>query len=307
MSDSNFIPRDISSQELENTPFEPISQPSIGDVMDSFQFNPEDIEVPWDANGNLIFPGLTYGPQDADTSFWQHQTTGFTCAIVAVRGVIESLTGQNISEAQLVYDATSHGWLTDAGTHPGDITKLLDLYNIKNHEKAGATIADLMAELALGHKVIVGVDSGEIWNQDSNLEDFINGQGSDHAIWVTKIDISDPENPKVVINDSGDPDGAGKVYDLATFVDAWEDSGFFYVATDEAPPDIAQVASGFDQATGTFPDMVSYFSNAHPEFNELLKQDEKDVVSDTHELQNLHENPITLLDESSIDALFKTI
>jgi hypothetical protein len=211
------------------------------------------------------------GMPEADTAFWQPQTTGFTCAVMAQRGIIAEFTGQDISEAQLVYDATAHGWLTDGGMSPLDADKLLELYHIPCHSQTGARIEDLMAELAQGHKVIVGVDSGEIWGQDHPLEDFF-GQAADHAIWVTGVDLSDPAHPQVIVNDSGDPNGAGKVYGLDQFVDAWQDSGFFYVSTDHAPPDMGGTPD-FDPSQGLFPALVDYFSGFDADFHERVGAD----------------------------------
>jgi hypothetical protein len=62
------------------------------------------------------------------------------------------------------------------------------------------------------------------------------------------------------INDSGSPDGAGKEYALSRFVDAWEDSGFFYVSTDHPPANLQQLASGFDPEEGVFPEMTSFMA-----------------------------------------------
>jgi hypothetical protein len=213
-------------------------------AMDSLDFNYEDAHMPWDENSHLI--GTPY----TDHEYWQPQTTDFTCAVQAQRGIIEAYTGQDVSESQLVYDAAINGWITNNGMNPRDVGNLLDLYGIPNHTNEGASIQDLMSELSQGRKVIVGVDSGELWKGEP-LEDFFN-QSADHAIWVTGIDMTNPNNPQVIINDSGDPSGAGKSYDLDQFVDAWEDSGFFYVATDNAPNGMN---AGFrDQ-------MASYLSN----------------------------------------------
>lgn len=263
--------------------------------LDSLQFNSDEITLPWDSDGNLTAFDCA-GVPDSDTQHWQLQTTPFTCAVVAQRGIIEEFTGREISESQLVYDATVHGWLTDGGMSMGDAGNLLELYGVPCHERTGATIEDLMGELAQGHKVIVGVDSGEIWNQDYSWEDFLH-QSADHAIWVTGIDKSDPANPKVIVNDSGDPNGAGKAYDLYVFQDAWQDSGFFYVSTDNAPPNIQQVAHGYDPAAGVFPDMVSYLSQTHGDFS-------NQVQGKPSESQNTGKNPISsdFLDNTLLGA-----
>jgi hypothetical protein len=272
----------VPSQEEANLDnFTSVADP-LPTSLETIQFNADEITLPWDSDGNITaFESI--GVPDSDAPHWQLQTTPFTCAVVAQRGIIEEFTGHEISEAQLVYDATAHGWLTDGGMSMGDVGNLLELYGVPCHEHTDATIEDLMSELAQGHKVIVGVDSGEIWNQDYSWEDFLH-QAADHAIWVTGIDTSDLANPKVIVNDSGDPNGAGKAYDLYVFRDAWQDSGFFYVSTDEAPPDIHQIANGFDPAAGVFPELVSYLSETHGDFPDHLQENasEKQNIDRDH-------------------------
>ena len=44
-----------------------------------------------------------------------------------------------------------------------------------------------------------------------------------HAVQVIGIDYSNPDEPMVILNDSGTPDGCGEMVPLDTFLDAWED------------------------------------------------------------------------------------
>jgi acyl-CoA synthetase (AMP-forming)/AMP-acid ligase II len=52
--------------------------------------------------------------------------------------------------------------------------------------------------------------------------------------------MSKPDHPMVLVNDSGDPDGADKSYPLDQFMEAWGGSGNMYIATDLAPPHLAE-------------------------------------------------------------------
>ena len=201
--------------------------------------------------------GDMVGSPETDVMYWQPQTTEFTCAVQAQRGIIEMFTGEDISEAELVYEATSFGWLNDGGMSPTDVGKLLELHGVSCHTRFNANIEELMAELASGHKVIIGVDGGELWGEDGPLEDFFQ-ESADHAVWVTGVDR---ENGLVTINDSGDPNGAGKVYDLRLFVDAWADSNFNYIATDEAPPDFSNEIAGFNNDLSIFEELVAWIAD----------------------------------------------
>ena len=292
----------------------------MGSVLDSFDFNFNDIRMPWSQKPDLAVDGVV-GTPDIDQGYWEQQTTAFTCAVEAQRGIIEQFTGQHVSEAQLTYEATVNGWLSDHGMSPADAGNLLELHGIDCHSMTGASVEDLMAELAQGHKVIVGVDSGEIWRNDFPLEDFFH-QSADHAIWVTGVDMTDPANPKVIVNDSGDPNGAGKVYDMHDFADAWQDSGFFYVATDDAPSDMSLAAGrGFDSEAGMFPELASYFGNLYADFRGHLQDRIDDptqiTLSETPTvfndaavrslIENLPKSPMASLNESATDTLFRIV
>lgn len=128
------------------------------------------------------------------------------------------------------------GWYVPGyGTSIDDLGNLMDLYDIPNHSVANASIADLARELEAGHGVIVGVNSGQLWDTGP-LNDLINFickvlgldnstyMPADHAITVTGIDMSDPSNPMVIINDSGVPNGQAMPYPLDKFMDAWENA-----------------------------------------------------------------------------------
>ena len=180
---------------------------------------------------------------------------------------------------------------------------------------------ELMAELAQGHKVIVGVDSGEAWRTDFPLEDFF-GQSADHAIWVTGVDMTDPGHPKVIVNDSGDPSGAGKAYDLALFKDAWQDSGFFYVATNDAAPDMAFTSThGLDSTQGAYSEIGSYFGKFYSDFHEHLVDRTADTTQITPSevptvftdaavrtfIENLPRSPLASFNENATDTLFRVV
>src|SRR5262245_3812491 len=93
---------------------------------------------PWDENGHLVVTAhhsvVSIGIPD-DHGF-THQTTAFDCDVVSEKmildrfGVVDPRTGEPLSEAQLVYDATVHGWLTDHGTSIEDMGRLLEFYGV---------------------------------------------------------------------------------------------------------------------------------------------------------------------------------
>jgi len=224
------------------------------DLFESNPFETFDWGLPSLTQANSL--SQAFGNPDYDASFWSLQDTPFTCAVVCQKMILHQF-GVDVSEAQLVYDAATNGWLTQNGTSPLDAARLLEYYGVGTHTNFSGDLESLVSELAQGRKVIVSVDSGEIWRTDWFFEDWINPNGADHAIVLTGIDMSDPSNPKVYINDPGSPDGAGKAYPLHEFLDAWQDSGGFYVATNSAPSGLADhpnFGPNFNTDTGLYMD-----------------------------------------------------
>ncbi len=192
------------------------------------------------------------GDGEADGGNWGLQTTGFTCAVVSQQMILREF-GIEMSEAELVYEATAGGFLTDGGTSIEDMGRLLDSHGVQTHHGFG--IEGMVDDLSHGRKVIVAVDCGEIWGTDFFGEDYFSGSRADHALVVSGLDLSDRDNPMAVLNDPGTPDGAAMRVPLEQFLDAWNDSGQTYVATDDAAPQLAehpQLGNEFDANEGMY-------------------------------------------------------
>ena len=71
----------------------------------------------------------------------------------------------------------------------------------------------------------LAVDGNEIWY--GNTETYAPNDPN-HAVEVIGIDYSGSE-PMVIINDSGTMDGHAITVPASQFMDAWEDSGCYYV------------------------------------------------------------------------------
>jgi hypothetical protein len=142
-----------------------------------------------------------------------------------------------------------------AGTQPHDVGKLLELHGVGVHRYQHASIFHLAQELAEGRKVIVGVDAKELWESNSVLEEIRDALGfaeANHAVVVSGIDTSDPDHIRVLVSDPGTGQAIA-AYPLEQFLDAWRDSDFFLVATnDPAPPHLPEMAH-FDYQLGHLP------------------------------------------------------
>jgi hypothetical protein len=170
-----------------------------------------------------------------------------TCAIKSQQLIMQDF-GIQCSEDQLVGIATEMG-IYNGGTLPQHTGILLEQAGIPVTQTPNATVFDLTNELAQGHRIIVAVDSGELWARDLGLwEQFKEwwadvwgnelGQ-ADHALIVTSIDNRDPNKPEVVLTDPGS--GEIRHYPLEQFMDAWRDSGCYMVSTDLAPAEFAAI------------------------------------------------------------------
>lgn len=200
------------------------------------------------------------GSPENQLDAWQLQDFSDNCAVTAQMSIINQYLVDDIGLDDANYVALAGGWWSPGGgTQPEDVGRLMDAFGIDNHAVDQASIESLAGELQAGHRVIVGVNSGELWDQGP-LADFANWlrdvfgldeaefSPADHAVSVTGIDLSNPDAPMVIINDPGTPDGAGATYPLDKFMDAWQNSDFYYVATNEPPP----MWGGLDFDIGTF-------------------------------------------------------
>lgn len=201
-----------------------------------------------------------YGTPEADAMFFPgQQSYDDTCAIRCQEFIIELYTGQDLPEDLLIQQAAENGWYAPGnGTYPEHTGNLLDLYGIETTRYPQATIYELADELAQGHKVIIGVDSGELWNGMTGgewLNDLLGLDGADHAVVVSGIDTSDPNNVQVIISDPGTGEAVA-YYPMDQFLDAWADSNFFMVATNEPAPVHLPEMQHFDYFSGHLPDVA---------------------------------------------------
>ncbi len=203
-----------------------------------------------------MFDDDMIGNPDVQADFCETQIWDDNCAVVAETSIINQFHPDlNLDQETAAYISATNGWYQPGGgTSPDVIGNMMDSFGISSHTNTNATASDLAWELQQGHGIIVGVNSSELWETGPFAEikhEICKAFGldnqiwnpADHAVTVTGIDKSDPENPMVVINDSGVPDGAGVEYPLDKFIDAWENGGCYYVATDDPLPSMANVGS----------------------------------------------------------------
>ena len=186
----------------------------VGGTMaqDLEQFNPDEFN-----------PDAISGDPAEAIEVWECQGDTNRCALYSQKFVIEELTDQDIDIEEFADIAKENGWFTEeGGTSLLNMNNMLNYYSIENEMTFHNSISDIEECLNNRGKVIVSIDSEEIWyGEDNNI--FSPESGANHAVEVIGIDRTNPNNPMVILNDSGSPNGRGEMVPLDVFEGAWED------------------------------------------------------------------------------------
>ncbi|WP_414545180.1 hypothetical protein [Nostoc sp. CCY0012] len=228
LSYSDEVILDTSDSSVENISIEELSAFNIVDVFHQLL----DWVIPdnqWDVGE---FDG--FGNPVENSQFWQQQRGQSSCAVVAQTSVFESITGICIPEEKACEIAQENGWFDpEIGTRPSDVGKLLNELGVPTEQKYNANLEDIADALEKGDSVIVGLDANEIWNpmRDANSAP-IEQTNAGHAVWVTGINTQADGSVKIILNDSGNPNGKMASVDALDFLNAWEDYSNFLVVAD---------------------------------------------------------------------------
>lgn len=161
-----------------------------------------------------------------DISVWEYQGESGPCAIYAQAMAYQNVTGEEVDITELIETASEEGWYDGSGTSIDDMDKVLNYLGIDADVEYRGDLDDIRECLEAGGRVVVAVDGNEIWVGDNDT--CFTPNDPNHAIEIIGIDYSGDE-PMVIINDSGTPDGHGIMVPKDQFIDAWEDSDFAYV------------------------------------------------------------------------------
>lgn len=232
------------------------------------------------------------------------QAYGDTCAIKSQQLILNDF-GIPVTEDQCVQYSIEHGWYTNdgSGTRMIDIGKLLCDAGVPCTQTDGANVYDLAKQLAQGHKIIVTVDSEELWDNSiwDWLKDIFFGDTPDHALIVAGIDMTDPDNPMVIVTDPGNGHPA-QPYPLDQFMDAWSDSNCFMVSTDIATPEATQSMVSNGLVDGHLDNVANVDYNTFTQFQDYSHQ--IDFAAQGPQLYDMFQQFPTM-DMSFNDALFQ--
>lgn len=162
-----------------------------------------------------------------DVENWHVQAEPMSCTVSTQELVAEQLLDQDLSESKMIEYARRKGWYDPVeGASKADTGKLLEEMGFEVQRENHMELQDLLEALASGEKVICAVD-----NLTLNCPEaaFLPGRKANHVVQLVAVDFSDPENPQVVLNDTGVPNGQGIRHDLDVFMNAWKTGQNFAV------------------------------------------------------------------------------
>lgn len=202
-----------------------------------------------------------------------------TCVIKSQQLVLEKY-GVFVSQEELIEVATKNGWYTKGGGTPMEyVGNLLDYYGVPSTSVVDASVNNIVAELAQGHQVIVGIDANELHNNKfvESLKDYFS-ETPNHALIVAGIDTSDPNQTYVILKDPGTGDVA-KPYPIEQFIDAWEDSSCFMVSTnDPAYPQFSPELTNFDYQAMHMDNICGVPFDDYLDMNNVLSIDDMCII-----------------------------
>lgn len=224
---------------------------------------------------------LTFGPRVTQTDFDYNIFQGHDpiCAIRCQEMVLRDY-GIQIPKDELIQFATEKGWYHGHGTKESDVGNLLKICNIETHTQHCNSVYDIINELKEGHRVVVAVDSRELWAEagSKEYEFYRNLVNADHALIVTSVNVDTlhPENSTVVLTDPGN--GSILEYEFEKFAHSWKDSNCFMMATNAPAPFQYNAETKCMELSNFATDFILQEFPFHNEFTDIWQVDDLGYV-----------------------------
>lgn len=155
-----------------------------------------------------------------DLENWHMQAEELSCTVSIQELVGEQLLDRDLPEGEMIQHARKQGWYDPMeGASKADTGKVLEEMGFEVHRANDQTLQDLLEALAEDEKVICGVDT--LAFQNAELAGMP-GRKANHVVQLVAVDFSDVNNPQVILNDMGIPNGRGVRYSLDVFLKAWK-------------------------------------------------------------------------------------
>lgn len=223
------VEQSMTREELETT------FPDVGAQLD-MQFSPAD--QPDSGTGEdgidwVVQDGRLVGDPTGDAEHWFEQSANGFCVPSSVAQIVSEYTGHHFADEQEFVTMANELKVFVVGPDgvPGigldGAQQMLVASGVPAHLDPAGTIPKLVDHLDEGRRIILAVDSGEIWGTEA-IED----NAADHAVVITGID---EERGVAILSDPGAPDGNQAEISIRDLEDAWRDSDNAMVVCDTAP------------------------------------------------------------------------
>ena len=212
--------------------------PGVVEALD-LQFGAEPVTPEYDgeAESTVVVDGQLVGDPRGDSEHWFEQSANGFCVPASIAQIVSEYTGVHFDDEQQFVARANELNVFEVGPDgvPGigvdGALALLEDAGVPASIEFGSGVETLVDYLDEGRRVMLAVDSGEIW-QGEAVED----NAPDHALVVSGVDVG---RGVVIVSDPGDPDGNQKEYPIDVFEDAWADSGYAAVVCDVTPEEFA--------------------------------------------------------------------
>lgn len=169
---------------------------------------------------------LIVGDYKEAMEHWHMQLENDSCVITQEISVAEQLLGKDFSEEKMLEFSKLQGWYDGNRISESDCGKFLEYMGINVEKSENIGLNDLVQELSDGSKAICGVNVDILYHPE--LFD-LPGARANHVVQVIGVDMTESNDIKIILNDSGIPDGRGIRVDAETFMKAWKASDNFAV------------------------------------------------------------------------------
>ena len=193
----------------------------------------------------LVVDGQLVGDPVGDAEHWFNQAANGYCVPSSVAQIVSEYTGQHFADEDAFVALANELHLFDVG--PDGVPsmsldgalRLLEASGVPASIDPAGTVDELVEHLDEGRRIILAVDSGEIWGTEVAGDTALEFDAADHAVVLTGIDL---DRGVAILSDPGTPDGNMSEIPLDVLVDAWADADNGMVVCDTAPGE-AQVAA----------------------------------------------------------------
>ena len=181
-------------------------------------------ELPEDPEGGMFL----FGSPETDKEYWHEQPEANAALIACHRMIAEQIFQEKLPEHEILDYAKRKGYYnSEYGISVNDIDKLFREYGLAAEMDFDVSVTELAEMLDQNEKVICLVNDFVLACPEAA---DLYGISPNHAVQVIGMNLADPQQGKVILNNPGDKKGRGAYYDLGRFLKAWRTGGCLTVS-----------------------------------------------------------------------------